>query len=132
MAFVIRSLRSAVRQLVIRIVLSVADLTGVWRYPSHRDIYSTPNDRLARLNWTYKSINPVVRAEKGSGLEAYFSQHRHPDGPLLPGGFQPQRVARLSAVGDLMRADGLEHSQGKSNLRRGCVIRQPGIHRDRC
>lgn len=113
MALVIRSLRSAIRKLVIRVALLVADLTGVWRYPFHRDTYNTPNDRLAKLNWIYKSINPVIRAEKGSAIEAYFSRLRHPDGPLLPDGFQPERVACLSAVGDLMRAHGLEHSKGK-------------------
>ncbi|KAF0192793.1 MAG: poly-gamma-glutamate synthesis protein (capsule biosynthesis protein) [Gammaproteobacteria bacterium] len=113
MTLSIRAVRLALREVVIRVGLFLADRSGVWRYPFHRDIYNAPGDRLARLNWIYKSIHPVINAEKGSGLEGYFVRQRHPDAPLLPEGFQPERVVRLSAVGDLMRAHGLGNSQGK-------------------
>lgn len=113
MTISIQALRRALRGMIIRVGLLLADLTGVWRYPINLDTYNTPDDRLAKLNWIYKSINPVVRAEKGSGLEDYFARQRQAGAPLLPEGFQPISAARLSAVGDLMRAHGLEHSQGR-------------------
>jgi poly-gamma-glutamate capsule biosynthesis protein CapA/YwtB (metallophosphatase superfamily) len=113
MAFTIRAFRLILRKIIIGVVFLLADLTGIWRYPFKQDIYSTPKNRLAKLNWLYNSIHPVTRAEKNSGLEDYFVRQRDPVVPLLPEGFQPEQETCLSAVGDLMRAHGLENSQGK-------------------
>ncbi len=71
----IRAVRRAIRQRVIRIGLLLADYSDFWHYPYHRDICNDWNVRLANLNWLYKSRIPFTRDEIGSGLEAYFSEH---------------------------------------------------------
>ena len=56
----------------------------------------------------------MVRAEKNSGLEAYFKARRkEARGVLLPEGFEVIRAVQVSAVGDLMRAPGLGNSQDR-------------------
>ncbi len=109
----LRLIRASLRKQVIRIGLFIANTLGFWRYPSNRDKANDPADRLAELNWIYKSQNPLIRAEKGSGLENYFLEKQQIDRPFLPEGFQTDSIARLSAVGDLMRARGLGNSKGK-------------------
>jgi poly-gamma-glutamate synthesis protein (capsule biosynthesis protein) len=66
------------------------------------------------MYWCYKSNNPIIKAEKGSKIEAYFQvQQRLMDRLLLPEGFKAEKNVGISAVGDLMPAKGIENSSGK-------------------
>ncbi len=96
-----------------RVWFLLADLLGFWRRPVRMDPdpVSFPKGMLAPY-WFYKAGKPIVRPEKGSGVEEYFEAYREQSGPLLPQGFQEERRLRLSAVGDLMNAKGSEHSNG--------------------
>jgi len=97
-----------------RIVFKLADIFGFWRYPVDRDPDQYSQKILTRMNWFYKNRKPIVKAEKGSELEAYFTETRRQiHQPLLPEGFQREMSARISAVGDLMCAKNLENSVGK-------------------
>ena len=62
----------------------------------------------------YKLAKPIIKPEKGSGLEEYFTEKRRQfDRLLLPEGFKVERSVAISAVGDLMNAKGIENSAGK-------------------
>jgi poly-gamma-glutamate synthesis protein (capsule biosynthesis protein) len=91
----------------------MADIFGFWRYPSDLD----PDQWRKLVNdiyWCYKSAKPIIKPEKGSGLQAYFAEKRRQIGrPLLPEGFQGETSVEISAVGDLMKAKGIENSEGK-------------------
>jgi len=96
-----------------RLWFLLADLFGFWRLPvrMNPDPVDYPGGRLAPY-WFYKARKPIVRPEKGSGLEKYFQSHREVGNPLLPEGFREERRTTMSAVGDLMNATGTEHSEG--------------------
>ena len=108
-----KTIKALAREVAFRICFVLADLFGFWRYPSRLDVSINRNKRLARINWFYKALNPVIRAEKGSGLQDYFLRHQQAGQAFIPKGFQTKHVARLSAVGDLMRATCLENSKDK-------------------
>jgi poly-gamma-glutamate synthesis protein (capsule biosynthesis protein) len=92
----------------------LADIFGFWRYPVNRDPDQYSKKLLTRMNWWYKNWKPIVKAEKDSELEAYFTETRRKIHQLLfPQGFQHETSARISAVGDLMCAKNLENSVGK-------------------
>ncbi len=112
-------MRRILRQALVGLAILLVKSTGYWRYPYRLDVATEPTNRLARLNWLYKSKNPVVRAEKGSGIESYFAQKNRAGDPLLPIDFRAENVARLSVVGDLMKANGLGNSRDRiySSLR---------------
>lgn len=66
--------------------------------------YEIANNQAEKMFWAYKSwIQVVERAEKGSGLEQYFSA-QNLEFPL-PEGFTPERSVSVSAGGDLMAVD---------------------------
>ena len=101
------------RKLLYHLVFKLADILGFWRYPSDLD----PDHWRKLVNdiyWCYKSAKPIIKPEKGSELQAYFAEKRRQiDRPLLPEGFQCETSAKISAVGDLIRAKGIENSGGK-------------------
>ena len=66
------------------------------------------------MYWLYKQAKPIIKPEKGTELEEYFTEKRRQfDRPLLPEGFKGERSVTISAVGDLMNAKGIENSAGK-------------------
>jgi hypothetical protein len=88
-----------------RIFVKLADIFRIWRYPVDRDPEQYSQKFLNKLYWWYKFCNPIVKAEKGSKLESYFTDmRRQMHQPILPEGFQCETSARISAVGDLMCA----------------------------
>lgn len=101
------------RKLLYHLVFRMADIFGFWRYPSDLD----PDQWRKLVNdiyWCYKSAKPIIKPEKGSELQAYFAENRRQIGqPLLPEGFQAETSVEISAVGDLMKAKGIENSGGK-------------------
>lgn len=93
---------------LLRVISKLADWFGFWRFPVDLDIEGL-NFHHA-LVWFHIAGNPVVRAEKGSGLEEHFARQREIGSPALPPGFQKQTTVSLSAVGDLMCNTALENS----------------------
>lgn len=74
---------------------------GLWSYPMrHAEADLERMTLLDKLYWFHKTRHPVVRARRGSGLEAFFAATaRH--AWRLPDGFATDRSATVSAVGDL-------------------------------
>jgi poly-gamma-glutamate synthesis protein (capsule biosynthesis protein) len=96
------------------IVSKLANIFGVWRYPADRGSGISSKKILNRMYWHHKRTNPIIKPEKGSELEAYFSEKRRQiEQPHLPEGFQGERSVSISAVGDLMNAKGIENSEDK-------------------
>jgi poly-gamma-glutamate synthesis protein (capsule biosynthesis protein) len=73
---------------------------GLWSYPIRAEADLEHMTQLDKLYWLYKTQHPVVRARRGSGLEAFFAATaRH--AWRLPDGFVRDGSATVSAVGDL-------------------------------
>ena len=77
-------------------------LAGRWRYPQplSGDLESMGTRDIAY--WLYKSSHPIRRAERGSGLEAFFKSQAGECSVEPPDGMAGQRELRISAAGDLM------------------------------
>ncbi len=102
------SLSSAL-SFIVKTIHALARFFGFWDRPlknATSDFEEMP--LLDKIYWGYKSKNPVIRAEKGSGLETYFKN----SGPLprLPEGFTRTHSLTFAGVGDLIKVDGLENS----------------------
>lgn len=91
-----------------RFLFGLADWFGFWKFPPAVD-YDVLSDYVL-LVWFYTSGRPIIRAERGSGLEAFFARQRQDASPALPAGFQTQAVTTLTAVGDLMCSGALDHA----------------------
>ncbi len=87
-----------------------ADIFGFWKYPSLKAAGDFEEMSLMdKFYWGYKSKNPIAKAEKGSQLESFF---RDGTGEItLPDDFLPSGEVTFSAVGDVIKIDGLEHSR---------------------
>jgi hypothetical protein len=77
-------------------------LTGLWRHPARASGDLETMRFLDKVYWLYKTTYPILRAEKGSGLEQYFAAQPVSVRPELPEGFSAESEVSLSAVGDLM------------------------------
>lgn len=93
-----------------RLLFRLADWFDFWKFPPDVD-YDELSDYVL-LVWFYIAGRPITRAEKGSGLEAFFAQQRKNGSPALPAGFAKQAATTLTAVGDLMCNGALDHSGG--------------------
>lgn len=84
-----------------------AKVSGRWDYP--RDTEGDfPTMNLAdKLHWLYKFYHPLIRAQKGLGIEEHFIRRR-PEKLSLPDGFVAEQSISLSAVGDLIQNPRLE------------------------
>ena len=92
----------------------MADLFKFWRYPVNFDPEEYNKKLLNRLYWNYKNNKPVIRAEKNSGLEDYFTEISTKfKSTSLPPKFKSDTCLKISAVGDLMHTKHLENSMGK-------------------
>jgi poly-gamma-glutamate synthesis protein (capsule biosynthesis protein) len=105
-------------KLVFNPVFKLAEIFGFWRYPSCIPKFRLKvwilNEYLNYMYWCYKSAKPIIKSEKGSKLEVYFAkQHLQINRSLLPKGFQAQKFVKISTVGDLMPAKGIENSKDK-------------------
>lgn len=96
----------------VKIIHTWADVSGCWKYPSAKAAGDFEKMSLIdKMYWGYKSKKPVIRAEKGSGLESFFKKNM---GPItLPAGFEIKNTVTFGAAGDLIKVDGLENSQDK-------------------
>jgi len=86
-----------------------ADLFGFWKHP--RVVAAADFEDMTLLDkmyWAYKSKKPVSLPEKQMKI---CSMSQPVNGPLpIPAGFIKQHSLTLSAVGDLIKLDGLENS----------------------
>jgi poly-gamma-glutamate synthesis protein (capsule biosynthesis protein) len=76
--------------------------TGLWRHPMRTEGDFERMRLLDKVYWLYKTLYPMRRARRGSGLEAYFEAQAARRCELPPG-FVEAREVRLSSVGDLMQ-----------------------------
>ena len=69
-----------------------------FRYPQPvKDVYDVADNTFEKLKWAYRCwVHQLETAEKYSGIEAYFSEHRMEFS--LPEDFQVQTEIALSAA----------------------------------
>ncbi|MCI0749834.1 MAG: CapA family protein [Nevskiales bacterium] len=94
---------------VLRLVSRAADIFGFWDRPLRKAATNFEDMTLLdKLYWAYKCAHPVLHPERGADLAALC-------GPkptiALPAGFEKESTISLGAVGDLIPAQGLEHSK---------------------
>lgn len=101
---------SGVLRAIVKTIHTYADIFKSWKYPSKKAAGDFEEMTLMdKMYWGYKSKNPIVHAEKGSGLEMFFKNN---DRSLpLPVGFEKKHRVTIGAVGDLIKVEGLGNSQ---------------------
>ena len=91
-------------------VLRSADLFRFWKHPVKKAAADFEDwSLLHKFYWVYKSKKPVLKAEKGSGLEMFFKENCKEI--KLPEGFKKKSTMTFAAVGDLIKVEGLENSK---------------------
>lgn len=90
--------------------LTLAKALGFWDYP-YRHAASSFEDMTAldAFYWVHKSKNPIIRAEKSERIADLLMTDRQAVAP--PRGFEKRSSLTLGAAGDLLQAEGLEHSK---------------------
>ncbi len=102
---------SPVDRLTFNGLIAFRRLSGTWRYPIAASGDLETMTRRDLIYWLYKAQFPITRASKHSGLERLFEEQAAQ--PLtLPANFVVEKVARLSAAGDLMDHPYLPRSSG--------------------
>src|SRR5690554_4136547 len=96
--------------LKMKIVFKVflARMFGFWKYPYKEAGASTEEMTMKDIfYWVYKSSNPITKMEKGQ-KNSLMS-----DATIvgLPLGFKKKSSLTMGAGGDLLQAEGLEHSK---------------------
>ncbi|MFH2000090.1 MAG: CapA family protein [Planctomycetota bacterium] len=104
------------KRLIMNVVHKCAPLFGYYDYPLDVKLYQQDPEDLIKdpkfLNyWMYKTIKPVARAEKGSGLEEHFVAQQTKPADMLPAGFSVEQELTLSFSGDLMCTEGAQNSK---------------------
>ena len=103
---------SGVLKFIVTTIHRCADVLGFWKHPSKKAAADFEDmSLLAKIYWGYKSKNPVLKGEKGAHLEAFFKNNKKAFS--LPNGFQEKYSVTFSAVGDLIKVEGLENSRDK-------------------
>ncbi|UCH93820.1 MAG: CapA family protein [Candidatus Aminicenantes bacterium] len=103
---------SGVLKFIVKTIHACADVFGFWKSPSKKAAADFEDmSLLAKIYWGYKSKNPVLKGEKGAHLEAFFKNHQK--GLSLPESFEKRHSLTFSAVGDLIKVEGLENSRDK-------------------
>lgn len=103
---------SGVLKFIVTTIHRCADVFGFWKHPSKKAAADFEDmSLLAKIYWGYKSKNPVLKGEKGAHLEAFFKNNKK--ALSLPGNFEEKHSVTFSAVGDLIKVEGLENSRDK-------------------
>ncbi|MDD3182488.1 MAG: CapA family protein [Alphaproteobacteria bacterium] len=103
-------LSSGVLRFVMNFVIKSAECLRFWSYPYKKAATSFEEMTLwDTLYWAYKCTNPITHWEKGGREGEPFTTDRRILG--LPPGFEKQSSLTMGAAGDLLRADGLDHSK---------------------
>ncbi len=91
-------------------VFKSADVLKFWDYPYKKAATSFEEMTLLdKFYWVYKCTNPITRVEKGEQTADLFMTDNRVVG--LPQGFEKHSSLTLGAAGDLIQAEGLEHSK---------------------
>lgn len=93
-------------------VCKSAEVFKYWLHPYRNAATSFEEmSLLDKFYWVYKCKHPITRPEKGESAADLFNS----DGSIvgLPAGFEKNGALTLGAAGDLIQADGLEHSRDK-------------------
>lgn len=103
---------SGILKFIVTTIHRCADLFGFWKHPSKKAAADFEDmSLLAKIYWGYKSKNPVLKGEKGAYLEAFFKNNKKAFS--LPGSFEKKHSVTFSAIGDLIKVEGLENSRDK-------------------
>jgi poly-gamma-glutamate synthesis protein (capsule biosynthesis protein) len=103
---------SGALRFIVKTLHRSADIFGFWKYPSKKAAADFEDWSLMdKIRWGYKSKNPVLRGEKGAQLEAFLKNNQKEFS--LPNGFEKKYSVTFSAVGDLIKVEGLENSRDK-------------------
>lgn len=102
------------------VAVTAAKIFGFWKYPLKDAATSFEEMSLKDVfYWVYKCANPVVHPEKGVA----FNDVLNTDSSCvkLPSGFNKTHLVSMAAGGDILQAEGLEHSkdvlfEGVSNI----------------
>jgi poly-gamma-glutamate capsule biosynthesis protein CapA/YwtB (metallophosphatase superfamily) len=103
---------SAWLRVVVKIIHTCADIFGFWKYPP-KDLSADFEEwrLIDKIYWAYKCKNPVLRAEKGSGVETFFQNQERT--LKLPKGFERKHEISLASVGDLIKVAEIEHARNR-------------------
>jgi len=103
---------SGLLKFIVQTIHRGADMFGFWRFPSKKAAADFEEmSLLDKIYWGYKSKKPIQRGEKGSELDAFFKKKSKD--LSLPNGFDESEQITFSAVGDLIKVEGLENSKNK-------------------
>ncbi len=95
---------------ILKVFFKGADLFGFRKYPLKNASADFEDwTLLQKISWVYKSKNPIVKAEKGSGLEKFFKNNC--EIIKLPEGFKKKSSFSFAAAGDLYKVEGMENSK---------------------
>jgi len=100
---------------IVKTIHTCADLIGFWKYPSKKAAGDFEEMTLLdKIYWAYKSKKPIILPEKTSQKESFFIMNMDKT-PIftLPKGFEKKHSITFSAVGDLIKVEGLENSKDK-------------------
>ena len=91
-------------------VFKSADIFKYWDHPYKKAATSFEEMTLLdKFYWAYKCTNPITRVEKGEQTADLLITDNRVVG--LPQGFEKHSSLTLGAAGDLIQAEGLEHSK---------------------
>ncbi|MCP4148021.1 MAG: CapA family protein [bacterium] len=94
---------------IVKTVHTCADIFGFWKYPLKGTAGNSEEMSLKdKIYWGYKSKNPTLYPEKGIQRDSLFKNN---EPPSLPAGFKTTHSVSFSALGDLIKVDGLENSR---------------------
>ncbi len=106
------SISGALRAIV-KTIHTCADVFGFWKYPSKKTAGDFEEMTLLdKIYWGYKSKKPIIHPERISQKESFFNKSMD-KAPIftLPQGFEKKHSITFSAVGDLIKVEGLENSK---------------------
>jgi len=96
-------------KIIYTLIIFFSKLTGRWKYPVKSSGDLETMTRRDKIYWLYKTVNPVKRAYKGSGIESFLNSDKNIVG-ALPEGFVSEKKISIAAAGDLMPHQYLQNS----------------------
>jgi poly-gamma-glutamate capsule biosynthesis protein CapA/YwtB (metallophosphatase superfamily) len=101
---------SGVLKFVVNLVCTSADIFRFWKYPLKKAAADFKDMTLRdKIYWVYKSQNHITLPEKGSTLKNSIGKTARK--LVLPKEFKKEASVTFSAVGDLIKIEGIENSK---------------------
>jgi hypothetical protein len=97
-------------KLIYNVAIWFYKITGLWKHPIQASGDLETMTTLDKIYWLYKTINPIRKSYRNSGIEDIFNAKENTL-VSLPQNFSVQNELTLSAVGDLMPHEYLLHSK---------------------